>query len=329
MKKNKIIGLGLAIAALTLGFTGCSKKTEKKIVRISNFQGYSVPYNTGIDEGIFDRVLKEHGFDNIEIEIINFSKGAETVEAAQAGELDIISCGDQMVTTAIIANGLPYKLIATNYTNTDWAFIASSKSGIKTIADLKGSKYGALLGNNQYLGTLAFIEANGFDPQKDLTFFNLSQADQLTAFTTGEIDWATFAGRNQAEVFRRDPDAVVLGYNGDYKFNECVIAVSDKFGKENHDLVVALVKAFDEATKFAIANPDKALASARRHYDNDDESLKANFKSCNFVIPFDDRILDSIQKTIHYSYTNGIISREADVSEVIDFSYLREAGLYE
>jgi len=327
MKKTLKVILVLALTSLAIGFTSCSKK-DQQVVRISHIDGYSFPHNTGIEQGIFQKNLKAAGYDNVKIELVNFKKGAEAVEAAQAGQIDLITCGDQMVTTAILANGLPYKLISANYVNKDWAYVASAKSGIKTPADIKGKKLGALLGHNQYLSTLAFIEANGYSIDKDIDFYNLSLADQVTAFQTGEIDWALFYAANLNAVLERNPDAVILGYNGDYKSNVSIIAVNNDFGSKNHNLVVALLKGIQEATLYSIAHPDQAVKDAVKNADADEATVKTFFDTCTFVIPFDNEILDSVQKTLHYSYLGGLIPEDSSVNDVIDFTYLKEAGLY-
>lgn len=327
MKKRKMKKWlsGMFVAAMALVFAACGNQEEKITVRISNFSGTSVPYNVGMDEGIFEEVLKEAGFDNVEIEITNFANGAAAVEAAQAGELDFITSGDQMLTTAIIENELPYKVIAANYTNSRYAFLATEASGITSPQDLKGKRVGVTIGTNLYMGVLAYLEDNGLSLD-DVEVVNLSMADATTAFLSGEIDWGIFSGKNREKLLA-EVNPAVLGYNGDYKMNECVIGVSDAFAAEHHDLVVALVKAFDEATKYANENPEEALASAKRNYESDEESLRVNYDDCDFITCLTPEILDSMQRTLDYSYSNGLISHEATVDDVVNLTYLEEAGL--
>lgn len=323
----------LVMAVLLLSLTACGSKTEDTgasdgtiTVRISNFAGSAVPYNVGIDTGIFDEVLSEYTDAKVEIELINFASGAAAVEAGQAGEVDIITCGDQMVTTAIVENGLPFKIAGCSYTQRKSAFLATAESGIQSPQDVKGKKVGVQLGTNLYLGVIAFLEENGISLD-DIEVVNLSAADALTAFMSGDIDWGIFGGISRDKLLETE-GTVCLGYNGDYKFNECVFAVSDKFAQENHDLVVGLVKAFDEATAYAIANQDEAIQIAIDNYDTDETSQKTNYwNDSDFTVALTPDIQQSIQGTLHYSYVTGLISHDADISEVVDLTYLQEAGL--
>lgn len=298
---------------------------ERLTVRISNFAGTAVPYNVGIDTGIFDEVLADSGYE-VDFEITNFPSGAAAVEAAQAGELDIITSGDQMLTTAILANGLPFKVICANYTNSKWSYIASSKSGILKPEDLKGSTVGTAIGTNIYIAVLAYLEKNGI-PAEDVEVANLSSADQLTAFESGEIDWFLANVKQKDMALAADPDAVILDTNREYKMNECVIGVSDEFAAAHHDLVVLLVKAFHEATEYALANREEAIEIALNHYDTDREAQDYNWQDTDYVTQIDASLQESIQKTLDYSYSNGLIPQAASVEDVVDFTYLEEAGI--
>lgn len=191
---------------------------------------------------------------DVTLEIINFVNGAAAVEAAQAGELDILTSGDQMITTAILENGLPFKVIGNNYVNKKYAFVASKKSGIAFAANLKGTKVGVTVGNNQYMATLAFLEDNGYSIE-DLEAVNLSTADRYTALLSGDIDWTLLQGKTRENMLNEE-GGILLGYNGDYKFNECVFGVSDSFAAQYPEVVTTLVKTFYDATEYANGNTD-------------------------------------------------------------------------
>lgn len=71
--------------------------------------------------------------------------------------------------------------------------VTTSKTGIKTFADLKGKKVslGAQGGGDQLL-SLLILEAAGIDPDKDLKKQQLSQPEAVTALKDGNIDAAFF-----------------------------------------------------------------------------------------------------------------------------------------
>ena len=71
--------------------------------------------------------------------------------------------------------------------------VTTSKTGIKTFADLKGKKIslGAQGGGDQLL-TLLIFEAAGINPDKDIKKQQLSQPEAVTALKDGNIDAAFF-----------------------------------------------------------------------------------------------------------------------------------------
>lgn len=311
--------------------TESEKNTEKNgktplTVRISNFAGSGtvIPYYVAVDHDFIKDAFADSPYD-VELEITDFASGAAAVEAAQAGELDILTSGDQMITTAILENGLPFKVIGNNYTNKKMAFIARGDSGIKTPKDLKGTKVGVTIGTNMYVGVLAFLEENGYTVD-DVEVVNLSAQDSYTAMLNGDIDWTILSGKARNTLLDEE-GGVLLGYNGDYKFNECVFGVSDEFAKEYPDVVTTLVKVFNDATEYANKNQDVIKEEMKKNYDSDDETIQNTIADTDYIVNFTPDILDSIQKTLHYAYTMGINTKEADVNDVVDLTYLENAGL--
>jgi len=71
--------------------------------------------------------------------------------------------------------------------------VTTTKTGIKTFADLKGKKIslGAPGGGDQLL-SLMILEAAGWDPEKDINKQQLTQPEAVTALKDGNIDAAFF-----------------------------------------------------------------------------------------------------------------------------------------
>jgi ABC-type nitrate/sulfonate/bicarbonate transport system substrate-binding protein len=87
---------------------------------------------------------------------------------------------------------------------------------------------------------------------------------------------------------------------------------------------------FNDVTEYANANPDVIREDTKKNYDSDDETINYIIDGdSEFIVDLTDEILESMQRTLHYAYTTGINSREADVSEVIDLTYLEQAGVRE
>ena len=90
------------------------------------------------------------------------------------------------------------------------AIVASAKSDIKTLADLKGKKLYGPFGSSIYLAALAMLEKAGLKPGKDVEMVNMGFADLSDAMRAGKVD-AVFVWDPWVENFVEKGLVRVLG----------------------------------------------------------------------------------------------------------------------
>lgn len=74
-------------------------------------------------------------------------------------------------------------------------FLVAKKSGIKTIADLKGKRVSVgAVGSGTEVTVRTLLETAGLDPDKDIKVENLGLSDTASAFADGNIDAALTVG---------------------------------------------------------------------------------------------------------------------------------------
>ncbi|MDD4239424.1 MAG: MetQ/NlpA family ABC transporter substrate-binding protein, partial [Desulfotomaculaceae bacterium] len=115
-------------------------------------------------------VAEQNGYfvqENIDVEIVRFQSAVEQESAIQSGQLDGI-VNDLIVATLLKESGQNIKVTSIALGSTPeegkFAVVATPKSGIKTLEDLKGKKIG--IANNTIIEyvTDGMLEDGGIDP---------------------------------------------------------------------------------------------------------------------------------------------------------------------
>ena len=151
------------------------------------------------------------------------------------------------------------------YNNTPASVMALKKSGIKTPADLNGKKLGAPVFDAGRRAFPIFAKANkisnvnwtAMDPTLRETMLVRGDIDAITGFTFTSLLNIEARGVPASEV-------VVMQYPefGVKLYGNAIIA-SPKILKENPAAVKAFLKAFTKGVKDVIADPAKAIESAK------------------------------------------------------------------
>ena len=112
-------------------------------------------------------LLNQHGLDG---QFTGFSYGGPQVEAALAGNLDVILVGDQPVVN-LISKGAKWKIVCRLfYTRT--AIMVPLKSDIDKMADFKGKTLASPFGSVAHREATLKEKAAGLNPDKDVSNLN-------------------------------------------------------------------------------------------------------------------------------------------------------------
>jgi sulfonate transport system substrate-binding protein len=267
-------------------------------------------------------VLKEKKFleddlakDNIKVEWV-FSQGSnKSLEYLNSKSTDI---GSSAGAASLIsrANGNPIKTLYV-LSKPEWtALLVRKDSPIKTIADLKGKKVAATRGTDPFVFLVRALDQNGLS-LKDIEYVALQHADGRTAFLRGDVDaWAGLDPlmaqaelEGKTEFLFRNVDANT--YN--------VLSVREQYAKEHPSLIVRVIKAYEKARKWALANPAeyKALVAASAKL-TDAEAGKILERT-----DLSDPVIGAAQKKSigaagDVLKKNGVIAATVDVTKTLD-----------
>lgn len=190
----------------------------------------------------------------LKAEMTMFSFGPAVNEALISGAIDVGFIGD-MPSVSLAAAGGPTTVIA-RQSKFRGSIIASTKSGIKTLAELKGKSLYGPTGSSIYLAALAMLEEAKLKPGTDVQVVNMGFAELADALKAGRID-ALFVWDPWVENFTSQGLANVLASSTDLTM---VVAMRDDYRSKNPDAVEKFLKAQKEALLFAASNHDKANA---------------------------------------------------------------------
>ena len=184
--------IGLAATAL-LVLAGCSKPPSAG-APAGGAQVLKVASQRGSTRAVMEAsgVLKGAPY---RIEWSEFAAASPLLEALSANAVDVGGVGDAPFIFAYAA-GAPIKAVMgyrTGVRGNSTAVVASSASGIKTVAQLKGRKVATIKGSIGHFVLLRLLERAGVSP-KDVQIVFLDPGGARAALQSGSIDaWATWS----------------------------------------------------------------------------------------------------------------------------------------
>ena len=204
-------------------------------------------------------VLKDKGFlekelekDGIKVRWVQSLGSNKALEVLNAGSIDF---GSTAGAAALIGkiNGNPIKSIYV-YSRPEWTALVTRKdTGITKVEDLKGKRVAVTRGTDPHIFLVRALQEAKLT-EKDVKLVLLQHPDGRTALERGDVDaWAGLDPlmaaaevESGAQLFYRNAGANTWG----------VLNVSESFAKDNPALVERVLKAYEEARKYSLANKD-------------------------------------------------------------------------
>jgi sulfonate transport system substrate-binding protein len=193
-------------------------------------------------------ILQRNGFKG---EYIMFSFGPAVNEALVSGAVDIGFIGD-MPSVSLAAVNAPTIVIGRQSVFRG-AIVASTKSMIKTLQDLKGKKLHGPIGSSIYLAALEMLEKANLRPGIDVEVTNMGFADLSDAIRAGKID-AAFVWDPWVENFVEKGLARVIAEDTRLTM---VIPMQVEFKKAHPQAAERFLRAHKEALLYAATHRDQ------------------------------------------------------------------------
>ncbi|MBK9081036.1 MAG: aliphatic sulfonate ABC transporter substrate-binding protein [Rhizobiales bacterium] len=204
------------------------------------------------DKGLLE---KEFGKDGIAVRWVQSLGSNKALEFLNAGSLDFGSTAGAAALVARI-NGNPVKSVGV-YSRPEWTALVTKGDAVKTVADLKGKSVAVTRGTDPHIFLVRALADAGLT-EKDVRLVLLQHADGKTALVRGDVQaWAGLDPMMaQAEVddgaklFFRKPEANTWG----------ILNTREDFAKANPEIVKRVLKVYEQARVWALANPKELTA---------------------------------------------------------------------
>ena len=248
------LSLFLMLTLLSVEGRAVEKESDFVPIRI----GWQMPTAT---QGQITQVLKRtnvldaHGLDP---SLVPFSYGGPQVEAAFAGELDVVFSGDQPAIN-LIARGGKWKIVARLYEDRV-ATITPPGSAINQISDLRNKTVASPFGSVAHRDAFVQQRLAGFDPELDITNQNVDIFEiRHRVLSGGRESWD---GIDAAVVW--DPLVARLELDGLARVLASmpymgVVAMSDNFIARHPQAAAEFLAALMRAWEFLALNPDRVM----------------------------------------------------------------------
>ncbi|WP_441260599.1 ABC transporter substrate-binding protein [Bradyrhizobium sp. 521_C7_N1_3] len=267
---NRALTNVLIVASCALGSWTSTATAQTAVTFQLNWTagGANAGFAAALGEGFY----KAAGLD---VTIVQGNGSGNTAQLVASGRSQL-AYADAVAVSQLIAKGAPMKVVATIYQSNPNEVSALTKSGVKSINDLKGKKVGVPAGSSQTTMMPLFLKANGLK-EADMTMINMPVAAMVPSLLQGQVD-AILGSMDSYQIQLEQQGATLDNYRfADYGVPTVSTSIfaSDSFIKDNPDVLKKFIGASLRGWGFALDNPDKAVKDLKAVFPDLNEKLAA------------------------------------------------------
>ncbi len=231
-----------------------------------------------------------------------FSQGSNrSLEYLNSGSVDFASTAG-LAAVLSRANGSPIKTVYIQ-SQPEWtALVVAKNSQIKSLKDLKGKKIAATKGTDPFLFTLQALDTVGLN-KRDVQLVHLQHPDGKTALERGQVD--AWAGLDPLMASAQVQSGAKLLYRNIGFNSYSVLSVKESFTQQSPEAIEAVIKAYEQARKWAKANPEKLAELLARESKLPLNVAKLQLSRTNF-----DQNIPSAKQIVALQKSGGILNEE-------------------
>ena len=279
--------LSVSIAALSLLLSSPQARAEDKVLRVGTLK---------LIHGITPYFYEKFAPPGYKIEVVPFESPTDGKNAVLTGTVDTCIHGIAAFLLGAAA-GEPVVIVAAA-TNRGMGIIASAKSDIKTVRDLKGKRVAIFPGSTQEVVILERLKAEGMSIS-DIQPIRLSFSDMPAALARGDIDAYVGAEPGPGISLANGTGRLVeYPYSTPIGSLNMILSASEKMIKENPDRLKMIVDMHKKATDYAMAHRDEMVQVAMQKLGQQRASIEMAIPNVELTWKIDG---DFIQRAKAYS----------------------------
>lgn len=300
---------------------------EKITVRLGEMR-LQYPIKAAAELGFFEEAFP----DNVEIEVYSFGSGPELIQALAAGEIDLTGSFGSTPVIAGIINKYPITIINGVTTRVDGpipthAIVTAVDSGIDSVEDLAGTTFAMQIGSQEYTAFDVILSKHGIY-EGDYELANLSNADAYTTLLAGSVD-AVVTCEPYISKLVDTGNFQTISWITEYDAGGSLQIANSDFAQEHPDLVEDFLKAYIELKQWAHENEENEQTVLQIVADQigiETSDVQASFDNDNVYFGLQEEDIQIIQDNIPYQVSKGTLTKEINLSDYVDYSFLEAIG---
>jgi NitT/TauT family transport system substrate-binding protein len=285
-----------------------------------------IAYSAGTSSLLF-LLTHKHGFlkaEGVDAEVIRMT-GNVPVAALVSGEIDYHTSASAGIRAAI--QGLPLRVVAAYGEGSGWVLV--SRPSIKSVPELKGKVIAVgNPGTGPDTNGRIMVKHFGLEPDRDVKFVAAAEGlpeGRLVRVQQGFID-ATVVPI-PADVSAKRLGLNVIARSEDiYKLADFGLLTTTRKIKEKRDEIKRTIVAAIKGSRYIRANREASVQSLMELFKTDREMAGANYEYLSKTLNGDGSPTEKgFRLLIEDAKQTAKVTRDVSVSEVADFSILREA----
>jgi NitT/TauT family transport system substrate-binding protein len=270
----------VSFGALSLLLSAPQAKADDKVIRVGTLK---------VIHGIAPYFYQKFAPPGYTVEVVPFETPTDGKNAVLTGTVDTCIHGIAAFLLGAAA-GEPVVIVAAA-TNRGMGIIASAKSDIKTIKDLKGKRVAILPGSTQEVVILERLKAEGMSIN-DIQPIRLSFSDMAGALARGDIDAYVGAEPGPGISLANGTGRLVeYPYSTPIGSLNMILSTSEKMINENPDRLKIIVKMHEQATEYAAAHPEEVMQVAIQKLGQQRASLEIAVPNVELTWKIDDEFV--------------------------------------
>lgn len=257
---------------------------------------------------------KEFKKDGIKVNWFSINSGAQQAQAMAAGALDVSAVMN--TASLLMANGADNRVyVATGVARPTQVFAIVGKPGQQMkVEDLKGKKVAGPKGTVLHQVLVAALQSKGLKAS-DVELIQMDIPKAHAALLGGHVDAALLAAGNiiQANAANAKTIATAQGYVDPL----LVMAVSEKFAKENPQLLERIVKVHRSTTKWIEQNQDKAIAMGAKEQGISIEDARKLAQWSHYFDVLTPKDLQSLANDQNFLFENDMMKKKVDTKSLV------------
>lgn len=211
-------------------------------------------------------------------------------------------------------NGQPVKAIYNYLWSVPSAILVQADSPYQTLHDLRGKQIAATKGTDPYFFLLRALAAENLKPA-DVKIVHLQHPEGRTALEQGRVDG--WAGLDPHMAGAQLAGARFIYENAEFGLG-AFLNTQERFLAEQPGAVATVVKAYERARRWIIANPEEAAQLVSGETQLPVEVIRLQLSRYDFSKPLPGQVhLDAIKPVIPLLVADGVLRRNADTEAAL------------